>query len=105
MSMRELTPFQIEMRKSASLILVKHELPVAFEEQGQHETFLHAKIPAPDLEIWIYEDEAELRFHGRQFLCEREAYSSQAELASDFLSELERVVTPTNLGIRGDGDN
>ena len=92
----KLTSFQTEMREKIFCILERNELHTFFEQSGINEKYLHARIDAEDVDIWIYEDEAELRHHGRQFLCEKQAYKSEDLLKKDFLEEVRRILQKRN---------
>ena len=70
----------------------RHHLNVTFERDGIRETYLHSNVDTLSLELWIYENEAELCHQGRQVLCERESFATEEALAEAFLGEIARIL-------------
>lgn len=52
---------------------------------GENESFYHGTVVDEDIEIWLYEDEAECRFGTFHRLCERPDYDSTEQLRDYFL--------------------
>jgi hypothetical protein len=89
---RRLTPFQVHVRDDASALFREHDVPLVLEVRGKHEAFLYGVAATIGLELWIYEDEAELRDRGRHFLLERTRSAAEGEIAREFLQELRRIL-------------
>lgn len=87
--MRELTNFQTECEQSLNEALLGLGKRVDDRSlEGEHETFIHAKISNPLIEIWIYENEAMFSGDGFEFHFEAPDYPKRDKLISEFVETI-----------------
>jgi hypothetical protein len=82
----DLTNFQKVLRDKVVSFFSSTGREIAFLGRGSKETYLHAQLD--EIEIWIYEDEAELRIEGEKFLHETHSEISEENLMENFMDSL-----------------
>lgn len=87
--MGELNTFQIDCERSLRDLLDHHGLGVrAREIAGGTEKYVHLLVSESEIEIWIYEDEAEYRLERHHYNFELSYYRDKNKLLEAFLRAL-----------------
>jgi len=91
----ELTDFQKDcLKRAEEVISLMHRKLEDIRVLGITETYIHAKIAATPIEIWIYEDGAEISGPEIDDRLERQDFESLAELISEFGVQLSGLLGP-----------
>ena len=89
--MKTLTNFQHKCESEFSVLLKKKNLDLVNRRlDGQKETYIYGQVK--DLEIWIYEDSAEISGNNIDKRFEKPDFKSEDELINAFKRELDRLV-------------
>ncbi|MCI0623856.1 MAG: hypothetical protein L0387_19735 [Acidobacteria bacterium] len=89
--MRELTSFQRKCESEVLSLLKKNNLALDNRRvDGQKEAYIYGQVKG--LEIWIYEDGAEISSATTDKRFEHHDFKSEDELIAAFASELELVI-------------
>lgn len=85
-----LTPFQISCEEALSEMLeFQGTCLVRREVVGNGETYIHASVEGRDVEVWIYDDEAEYRSGRKRRNFEAAVFRDESERIASFLKDLE----------------
>ena len=87
---RALTQFQTESASAIKALMEARGRQVEYRTGGKHETYLFVELP--ELTLWIYEDELEMKAGGLHRLLERPDFESPEEMRAYFLSEIARAM-------------
>lgn len=85
-----MTSFQIRCEGALIDLLQRYRRTVELREVlSNRETFIHLALEEPDLEVWIYDDEAEYRFGRMRRNFESVVFKDEEERIRSFLVDLE----------------
>ncbi len=89
--MKDLTSFQHECESKLWILLKKKNLNLVNRKLGgQKETYIYGQVK--DLEIWIYEDSAEIGGNDIDKRFEKPDFKSEDDLINAFKNELESLI-------------
>ena len=87
--MGELNTFQFECERFLMDLLDQRGFQIqAREVVGGTEKYVHLRIANSDLEVWIYEDEAEYRVGDKHYNFEFSYYRDESKLIESFIRGL-----------------
>jgi hypothetical protein len=84
---RSLTEFQQKCERELCSALAARGLALADRTlAGESETYIHASVPGTDIEVYIYEDEAQFHKDGKRAgVFEHQDFSDAAQLQKAFI--------------------
>lgn len=85
---RNVTDFQTSLRTELDEIFRSFSRNVSWALEGQDEAFYHGVSNEGQVQLWIYDDEAECRFGEFHRICERADFDSLERLRKYFLETI-----------------
>lgn len=86
-----LTRFQIRCREALDELLEHRHLQLRSSDVvGNGECYVHASVDGKDVEVWIYEDEAEYRSRGERRNFEAAVFRDESDRIASFIKDLQR---------------
>jgi len=91
LTVAQLNDFQIRCREALDELLEHRRLRLEGSELvGNGERYFHAAVDGKDLEVWIYEDEAEYRSGEKRRNFELAVFRDESDRIACFIKELQR---------------
>jgi hypothetical protein len=86
--METLTEFQVRCENALREIVARSDRQLSREVFANGETYIHIAIEGTDVEVWIYDDEAEYRSGRKSRNFEAVVFRDESERIASFIAEI-----------------